>query len=177
MALTAEQEVHRRAVPQACALPLVVIASEPLAGCPCGHSHKGDVVAVIRAVKMWIAVAAAACAAGCANGEGGLTTPSPLAVATPSVPSSCAVPGAPDNLSVDVAGNTVSLSWSRVRDAVDYVVLVGWTASSSETVLTNTSDTSHSMVDLPPGTHVARVHAHNWCGTSESSEPFSFRVD
>ena len=132
---------------------------------------------MMRAVKMWIAVAAAACVAGCANGSTGLTSPSPLAVATPSVPSSCAVPGAPDNLSADMTGNTVNLSWSAVGDASDYVVLVGWTPGSSETALTNTSETHHSIDDLPRGTHFARVHAHNWCGTSESSEPISFRVD
>ena len=132
---------------------------------------------MMRAVKMWIAVAAAACVAGCANGSSGLTSPSPLAVATPSVPSSCAVPGAPDNLSADMTGNTVNLSWSAVGDASDYVVLVGRTPGSSEAALTNTSETHHSIDDLPRGTHFARVHAHNWCGTSESSEPISFRVD
>ena len=132
---------------------------------------------MMRAVKMWIAVAAAACVAGCANGSSSLTSPSPLAVATPSVPSSCAVPGAPDNLSADMTGNTVNLAWSAVGDASDYVVLVGWTPGSSETALTNTSETHHSIDDLPRGTHFARVHAHNWCGTSESSEPISFRVD
>jgi hypothetical protein len=131
----------------------------------------------MRAVKMWIAVAAAACVAGCANGSSGLTSPSPLAIATPSVPSSCAVPGAPDNLSANVTGTTVNLSWSAVGDASDYVVLIGWTAASAETVLTNTSEAHHSIDDLPQGTHFARVHAHNWCGTSESSEPISFRVE
>lgn len=132
---------------------------------------------MMRAVKMWIAVAAAACVAGCANGSSSLTSPSPLAVATPSVPSSCSVPEAPDNLSADMTGNTVNLAWSAVGDASDYVVLVGRTPGSSETALTNTSETHHSIDDLPRGTHFARVHAHNWCGTSESSEPISFRVD
>ena len=132
---------------------------------------------MMRAVKMWIAVVGATCVAGCANGSSSLTSPSPLAVATPSVPSSCAVPGAPDNLSADMTGNTVNLSWSAVGDASDYVVLVGWTPGSAETALTNTSETHHSIDDLPRGTHFARVHAHNWCGTSESSEPISFQVD
>jgi hypothetical protein len=115
---------------------------------------------------MWIAVAAAACVAGCAQGSTGLTGPSPLAVATSSVPSSCAVPGTPENLSADVIG-----------DASDYVVLVGWTPTSSETVFTNASETHHSIDDLPRGTHFARVHAHNWCGTSAPSEPIKFAVD
>ena len=132
---------------------------------------------MMRAVKIRIAVAAAACVAGCANGSTGLTSPSPLAVATSSVPSSCAVPGVPDHLSADVTGTTVSLSWSAVGDASDYVVLVGWTPGSSETVLTSTSEAHHSIDDLPQGTHFARVHAHNWCGTSDSSGPISFRVE
>jgi hypothetical protein len=133
-------------------------------------------VAVMRAVKMWIAVAAAACVAGCANGGDGLTSPSPLALATPSVPSSCAVPGAPHNLSADVTATTVSLSWSAVGDASDYVVLVGWSPASSESALTNTLELHHSIDDLPRGTHFARVHAHNWCGTSAPSEPVTFTV-
>jgi hypothetical protein len=131
---------------------------------------------VVRGVKIWIAVAATVCAAGCANGSTGLTSPSPLAVATPSAPSSCAVPGAPGNLSADVTGGTVTLSWSAVGDAADYVVLVGWTPTSSETVLTNTRETYHSIADMPSGTHFARVHAHNWCGTSDASEPVSLTV-
>jgi hypothetical protein len=131
----------------------------------------------MRAVTIWIAVAAAACVAGCANGSSGLTSPSPLAVATPSVPSSCALPGAPDNLSADVTGNTVSLSWSGVGEASDYVVLVGWTPASFDTVLTNTTETRHALVDLAAGTHFARVRAHNWCGTSEASEPVSFTIE
>jgi hypothetical protein len=125
---------------------------------------------------MWIAVAAAACVAGCANGSAGLTGPSPRAVATPAGPSSCAVPGAPEDLSADVTGTTVSLSWSTVGDASDYVVLVGWSPTSSETVFTNASEAHHSIDDLPRGTHFARVHAHNWCGTSASSEPITFTV-
>jgi hypothetical protein len=86
------------------------------------------------------------------------------------------VPGAPEDLSADVTGTTVSLSWSTVGDASDYVVLVGWSPTSSETVFTNASEAHHSIDDLPRGTHFARVHAHNWCGTSASSEPITFTV-
>lgn len=137
---------------------------------------KKEMLAVKRAVIQWIAVVAAACVTGCANGSTGLTSPSPLAVATPSTPSSCAVPSAPSNLSADVTGSSVSLSWSSVDDASDYVVLVGWTPLSSETVLTNTSESRHAIDQLPSGTHYARVHAHNWCGTSVPSEPLTFTV-
>ena len=75
---------------------------------------------------MWIAVGGAACAAGCANGEDwfadSVTACRRHAVSAFELRSA---QRAPDDLSVDVTGNTVSLSWSRVRDAVDYVVLVG----------------------------------------------------
>jgi hypothetical protein len=127
-------------------------------------------------VKLLIAVVAVACVAGCANGSSGPTSPSPVAVATPSVPSSCAVPDVPRHLAADVTGTSVTLSWSAVSDAVDYVVLVGWTPMSAETLLTNTAEAYHSIDDVPAGRHFARVHAHNWCGTGEASEPIAFTV-
>jgi hypothetical protein len=128
-------------------------------------------------MKSWIAVTAAALVAGCANGNNALTNPSPLAVATPSAPSSCAVPDVPGSLSADVTGTRVTLSWSAVSDAADYVVLVGRTPVSSETLLTNTPEAQYSINAVPPGMHFARVHAHNWCGTSDSSEAISFTVE
>lgn len=129
---------------------------------------------VMRAV---IIVAALIGAAGCADGGGQLTRPSPVAVVTSPVPSSCAVPGVPDDLSVEVIGASISLSWSAVSDATDYVVLVGGTPVSSETVLTNTSEAHHWIESIPMGTHFARVHAHNWCGTSEASQAVAFSVE
>jgi hypothetical protein len=129
----------------------------------------------MRRVTSWVVAAAAVCAAGCANGNTGLTGPSPLAVATPSVPSTCELPGTPADLSADVSGTTVSLTWSHVGDASDYVVLIGWTPTSAETLLTSTASTSHS-VNVPSGTHFARIRSHNWCGTSESSEAITFTV-
>lgn len=131
---------------------------------------------MIRAATLWMMAVAAVCAAGCAHGSSGPTSPSPLAVATPSAPSTCELPGAPDNLSADVSGSSVSLSWSEVGEASDYVVLVGWTPTSAETLLTNTASSRHSIASLPSGTHFARVHAHNWCGTSDSSGAITFTV-
>ena len=130
----------------------------------------------MRVLRMWIGIAALVSVAGCANGGSELTSPSPLAVATPTVPSSCTVPGAPGNLSADVSGASVNLSWSTVGEAADYVVLVGWTPASSETLLTNTAEAHHWIESLPVGTHFARVHAHNWCGTSAPSDPITFTV-
>jgi hypothetical protein len=129
----------------------------------------------MRVLRVWIGIAALMSAAGCANG-GGLTNPSPLAVTGPTVPSSCAVPDVPTNVSAEVSGATVSLSWSTVGDAADYVVAVGWSAASAETLLTNTPVSHHSIEGLVAGTHYARVHAHNWCGTSAPSDPVSFTV-
>jgi hypothetical protein len=130
----------------------------------------------MRRVTSWVVAAAAVCAAGCANGNSGLTGPSSLAVATPSAPSTCELPGAPADLSADVSGSSVSLTWSHVGEASDYVVLIGWSPTSAETLLTNTASTHHS-VSVPSGTHFARVRAHNWCGTSESSQPITFSVE
>jgi hypothetical protein len=76
-----------------------------------------------------------------------------------------------------VTGSRVMLAWSAVNDATDYVVLVGSTPTRSETAFTSTSDVQHAIDGLEAGTHFARVLAHNWCGTSESSAPISFRVD
>lgn len=130
----------------------------------------------MRVLSVLIGIAALASGVGCANSGGGLTSPSPVAVGTPTVPSSCTVPGAPANLSAEVAGASVDLSWSEVGDAADYVVVIGRTPSSSETLLTNTAEAHHWIEGIATGTHYARVHAHNWCGTSESSEPIAFTV-
>jgi len=131
-------------------------------------------------LSVWSAAVVAVCVAGCADGRGVLSSPTgpsgPLAVTTPTVPSSCAVPAAPGNLSATVTGAVVSLTWSRVNDAADYVVLVGNTPSGSDILLTNTTVTSHTLESVEPGTHFARVHAHNWCGTSESSEAVAFTI-
>ena len=128
----------------------------------------------MRGATFCIVVAATALVTGCANGNSGLTSPSPLPAATPSVPSSCAVPAVPRNLSASVTGDNVTLSWSPVGDATDYVVIVGNTPASSDTLMTGTSETYYSVEEMNPGTHFARVHAHNWCGSSEASQPVEF---
>jgi hypothetical protein len=130
----------------------------------------------MRVLRVLIGIAVVLSAAGCANGGGGLTSPSPLAVSGPTVPSSCAVPDAPANLTAEVSGASVNLSWSTVGEAADYVVAVGWSAASAETLLTNTPESHHWIEGLTPGTRFARVHAHNWCGTSAPSDPITFTV-
>ena len=111
--------------------------------------HEKGVEEVMRVLRVWIGIAALMSAAGCANSGEGLTSPSPRALSGPTVPSSCAVPNAPANLSAEVSGASVSLSWSAVDDATDYVVLVGASPVSSETVLTNTSEAPHWIESIP----------------------------
>jgi len=131
-------------------------------------------------LSSWLAAVAAVCVAGCGDGRELLSSPTgpsgPVAVATPTVPSSCAVPNAPDDLSVKVTGTAVNLSWSPVNDASDYVVLVGTTPSGSDILLTNTTEASYTLEGVEPGTHFARVLTHNWCGTSESLDAVAFTV-
>jgi hypothetical protein len=75
-----------------------------------------------------------------------------------------------------VIGTAVTLVWSPVADASDYVVLVGNTPSSADLLLTNTTEPAQTIDGAEPGNHFAHVRAHNWCGTSESSEPVSFTI-
>jgi hypothetical protein len=83
----------------------------------------------------------------------------------------------PTGVSATVTGNTVSLSWSAVVDAADYVVTIGQTPDSfDDTLMTGTLQLSYALEDMTAGTHFARVHAHNWCGSSEASEPVEFTI-
>jgi hypothetical protein len=125
-------------------------------------------------MQLWIMVAAA-CVSGCAN-QTGPVSPSPVAVASPSSSSSCAVPDVPTELSADVSGRSVNLDWSDVSDATDYVVLIGRTGTSAETLLTNTISSQYAIDDAPAGRHFVRVHAHNWCGTSAATMPVAFTI-
>jgi hypothetical protein len=155
------------------------LASGELASAHSGNRVK-DTQNIMSRLSLGIAALVAVCVAGCADGGGTLSSPtapsSPLAVATPAAPSSCAVPSSPGDLSVTVTGAAVSLTWSAVRDASDYVVLIGNTPDSSDVLLTNTTDVAASLESVEPGTHFARVHAHNWCGTSDSSDAVAFTI-
>jgi hypothetical protein len=87
------------------------------------------------------------------------------------------MPNAPANLKVDaVVGTTVSLSWSAVSGATEYVVLVGSTSGNSNELSTNTSQTSYSYGGVKPGVHYARVQAKNACGQSGSSNQVEYTI-
>lgn len=132
---------------------------------------------VKRDMRLWIAAAAIVTAIGCADGSERITAPTPVPAATPTVQESCTLPAVPGDVAADVSGTSVNLSWSAVGGATDYVVIVGWTPLSSESVLTNTSESHHWIERVDAGTHFARVLAHNWCGTSASSDPVSFTIE
>lgn len=128
-------------------------------------------------MRLWIAAAAIVTAIGCADGGERLTGPTPIPVVTPPVSANCTLPAVPGDMAADVSGTSVNLSWSAVGDATDYVVIVGRTPLSSESVLTNTSESHHWIERVDAGTHFARVLSHNWCGTSASSDPVSFTIE
>jgi hypothetical protein len=131
-------------------------------------------------VSLWIAVLAAAVAAACSGGDGGATPTSPSAStssgATPPQ-ANCTMPSAPANLHVDsLQGTTVSLAWSAVSGATEYIVLIGSTSGSSNELSTNTSQTNYSYGGAKPGVHYARVQAKNACGSSGSSNTVEYIV-
>jgi hypothetical protein len=132
-------------------------------------------------VSMCIAALAAAVAAGCSGSEGAATPTAPSSSTssggTASPQASCTMPTAPANLHVDsVQGTTVSLSWSAVSGATEYLVLVGSTSGSSDELFTNTSQTNYTYGGVKQGHHYARVQAKNACGTSGSSNSVDYTI-
>ena len=132
-------------------------------------------------VTLCVAALAAMVAAGCSGSEGGATPTSPSASTssggTAPPQASCTMPAAPANLHVDsLQGSTVSLSWSAVSGATEYLVLVGSTSGSSDELFTNTSQAAYTTGGVKVGHHYARVQAKNACGTSGSSNQVDFTV-
>lgn len=128
----------------------------------------------------FVALAAAmtmACG-GSDNGGASPTSPSPSGSSGGNTQpqGSCTMPGAPGGLAVQsIVGTSVTLTWSGVSGATQYVILVGTTPSSSNDLSTNTTQTNYTWT-VSPGTHYARVQAKNACGTSGSSNEVSFFV-
>jgi hypothetical protein len=132
-------------------------------------------------VSLGVVALAAAVAAGCSGSEGTAspTGPSASTSSGSSAPpqASCTMPNAPANLRVDaVQGTTVSLSWSAVSGASEYLVLVGSTPGSSNELSTNTSQANYTYGGVKPGTHYARIQAKNACGTSGSSNQVEYSI-
>jgi hypothetical protein len=136
-----------------------------------------------RAGMFFIAIAAAVTMA-CGGSESGGASSSPTGPSsspgsTPPPQQSCSPPSAPANLSVaSIAGTSVTLTWSPVSSATEYLILVGTTPSSSNTLLTNATNTRYTWT-VSPGTYFARIQAKNLCSptnTSGSSNEVSFTV-
>ena len=85
-------------------------------------------------------------------------------------------PAAPANLVVTMSDTRVTLTWSAVSGATEYVVLVGTSPSSSNEILTNTTNTTYQWNGAKIGQHYARIQAKNSCGTSGSSNEVAFTV-
>lgn len=135
----------------------------------------------MRRVSVCVAALAAVVTAGCSGGEGGASPTAPSgstnSSTSPTPQASCTMPSAPANLKVDsLQGSTVSLSWSGVSGATEYLVLVGSTSGNSDELFTNTSQTNYVYGGVKPGRHYARVQAKNACGTSGSSNQVEYSL-
>jgi len=136
----------------------------------------------MKRVSLCAAVLAAAVAAGCSGSEPASSPTGPTASTSsggtaPPPQASCTMPNAPANLKVDsVNGTTVSLSWSAVSGATEYIVLIGSTSGNSNELSTNTSQTNYTYGGVKPGVHYARVQAKNSCGQSGSSNQVDYTV-
>ena len=125
-------------------------------------------------------VLAAVLTAACGGAESvgsSPTGPSPTAPGSPSQPQpNGSAPSAPGNLTVaSVTGTVVTLSWSAASGAAEYLILVGTSPSSSNTLSTNTTQTTYTWT-VSPGTYYARVQAKIGTATSGSSNEVSFFI-
>ena len=132
---------------------------------------------MIRAGVSFIVISAVLTAA-CGGAEevgSSPTGPSPT-VTVPSQPQPSCTPAAPGNLTVaSIQGTVVSLTWSGVNGATEYLILVGSGPSSSDELSTNTTQTNYTWTSKS-GRHYARVQAKYSCGTSGSSNEVEFTV-
>jgi hypothetical protein len=137
---------------------------------------------MIRAGVSLIVVLAAALTTGCGGDEGGGASPTGPSSTTSTTVSSQPQPQpsctltAPGNLTVaSVQGTVVTLTWSAVSGATEYLILVGSGPSSSNDLSTNTTQTNYTWTEKN-GKHYARVQARFACGYSGSSNEVEFTV-
>lgn len=126
-------------------------------------------------------VLAAAVTGACGGAEGVSSSPTAPSSTTTTAPPPAPAPApqpscVPANLTVvSVQGTVVTLQWSAVSGASEYLILVGSTPSSSDSLSTNTTNTSYTWT-AKPGKQFARVQAK--CGGSfgSSSNEVDFTV-
>jgi hypothetical protein len=124
-------------------------------------------------------VLAAAVTGACGGAEGVSSSPTGPS-STPTTTSSQPQPHAqsscvPTNLTASVTGSSVTLQWSAVNGATEYLVLVGSTPSSSDQLSTNTTNSNYSWT-ARPGRQYARVQAKCGGAFGSSSNEAEFTV-
>jgi hypothetical protein len=80
-----------------------------------------------------------------------------------------AVPPPPSNLSFSVAGSIVSLSWTAVSGAIDYVIEAGSAPGVSDLFNAPVGSQTTFVTPAPPGRYYVRVRARNPSGLSPTS--------
>jgi hypothetical protein len=81
----------------------------------------------------------------------------------------------PANLQVSMQGTVVTLQWSAVNGATEYLVLVGSSPSSSDRLSTNTTNSNYTWT-ASPGRQYARVQAKCSGSFGSSSNEVEFTV-
>jgi hypothetical protein len=131
-----------------------------------------------RVGVLFIVLAAAVTIAcgGADNAGSSPTSPSSTPGQSTSQPTNPSGLNAPANLTVAANGSSVTLSWSSVNGANEYLVLVGTTSGNSDKLFTNTTQTSYTWT-VGSGVYYARVQAKNGSVTSGSSNEVTFAIN
>jgi hypothetical protein len=82
------------------------------------------------------------------------------------VPSGCAVPTAPPDLTFSVVNRVVSVSWGAAGSASSYVVEAGSASGLSNLLSANVGAATSIGGPVPPGTYYVRVRGVGGCGTA-----------
>jgi hypothetical protein len=133
----------------------------------------------MKRVGVLFIVLAAAVTIACGGGDSAgssPTSPSSTPGQSTSQPTNPSTLNAPTNLTVAANGSVVTLSWTGVSGANEYLVLVGTTSGNSDKLFTNTTKTDYTWT-VGSGRYYARVQAKNGNVTSGSSNEVTFAID
>jgi hypothetical protein len=134
----------------------------------------------MKRVGVLFIVLAAAVTIACGGGDSAGSSPTSPSSTTPgqstSQPTNPSTLNAPTNLTVAANGGVVTLSWTGVSGANEYLVLVGTTSGNSDKLFTNTTKTDYTWT-VGSGRYYARVQAKNGNVTSGSSNEVTFAID
>jgi hypothetical protein len=103
-----------------------------------------------------------------AQNADGTSGPSNEAVIT--VGSPCPTPGAPTGLTASTIGNTVTLTWNAVAEALAFIIEAGSAPGLANLATLDTGNAATSFTaTAPDGTYYVRVRARTSCGISAAS--------